>query len=93
MLKGTNFDDILKEELKNPKFNKEWDKLEPAYQAQRILIQSRIKAKMSQRQLAKKAKTTQAIISRIENMTINPSIGLLQKLATAFGKRLEINFS
>ena len=48
---------------------------------------------MSQRQLAKKAKTTQAIISRIENMTINPSIGLLQKLATAFGKRLEINFS
>ena len=93
MIKNTNFDELLQEELKNPKFKKEWDRLEPAYQAQRALIKSRIDAKMSQRQLAKKARTTQAVISRIENMTVSPSIGLLQKIAEAFGKRLEIRFS
>ena len=92
-IKHTSFRELLAKELKDPQFKKEWDRLEPAYQAQRVLIKARIETKMSQRQLAKKAKTTQAVISRIENMTINPSIGLLQKLATAFGKRLEINFS
>lgn len=86
-------DDILKEELKDPVFRKEWDRLEPAYQAGKALIQARIDAKMSQKKLAKLAKTTQAVISRIENMTVSPSIGLLQKIATAFGKKLEIRFA
>lgn len=93
MIKNTNFDDILAEELKNPKFKKEWDRLEPAYQAQRALIKARIETKMSQRQLAKKAKTTQPVISRIENMTVSPSINLLQRIAEAFGKKLEISFN
>lgn len=93
MINNTNFDDILAEELKNPKFKKEWDRLEPAYQAQRALIKARIETKMSQRQLAKKAKTTQAVISRIENMTVSPSINLLQRIAEAFGKKLEISFN
>lgn len=92
-VKHTNFDELLVEELKNPKFKKEWDRLEPAYQAQRALIRARIDAKMSQRQLAKKAKTTQAVISRIESMTVSPSIGLLQRIAEAFGKNLEIRFT
>ena len=92
MVKNTDFREYLEEQLKDPEFKKEWDRLEPAYQAQRALIRARIDAKMSQRQLAKKAKTTQAVISRIENMTVSPSIGLLQKIAEAFGKNLEIRF-
>lgn len=93
VVKNTDFREYLEEQLKDPEFKKEWDRLEPAYQAQRALIRARIDAKMSQRQLAKKAKTTQAVISRIENMTVSPSIGLLQKIAEAFGKNLEIRFT
>ncbi|WKZ25642.1 MAG: helix-turn-helix transcriptional regulator [bacterium] len=93
IVKNTDFREYLEEQLKDPEFKKEWDRLEPAYQAQRALIRARIDAKMSQRQLAKKAKTTQAVISRIENMTVSPSIGLLQKIAEAFGKNLEIRFT
>lgn len=87
------FDDWLKKQLKDPEFKKEWDKSEPAYQAGRALIKARIEANISQRQLAKKAKTTQAVISRIENMSVSPSIGLLQKIASAVGKKLEIKFA
>jgi ribosome-binding protein aMBF1 (putative translation factor) len=92
-VKNTDFRELLEKELQDPEFKKEWDRLEPAYQAQRALIRARIDAKMSQRDLAKKAKTTQAVISRIENMTVSPSIGLLQKIAEAFGKNLEIKFT
>lgn len=86
-------DTYLERRLKDPKFKKEWDKLEPQYQVTRELIKARIEGKISQRQLAKKAKTTQAVISRIENMTVSPSIGLLQKIAQALDKNLEIKFT
>ena len=92
-MKDLTLDDYLKEQLKNPKFKKEWDKLEPQYQVTRELIKARIEGKISQRELARKAKTTQAVLSRIENMTVSPSIGLLQKIASALGKNLEIKFT
>jgi len=88
----TSVDDYLKEQLKDPEFKKLWDKGEAQYQATRQLIKARMKKKMSQRQLAKKAKTTQAVISRIERMAVNPTIGLLQKIGKALDKRLEIRF-
>jgi len=92
-MKPLYFNDFLKEQLKDPEFKKEWEKGEPAYQAGRALIKVRIEAKISQRQLAKRAKTTQAVISRIENMSVSPTIGLLQKIAVAVGKKLEIKFT
>ncbi|KKU03713.1 MAG: Toxin-antitoxin system, antitoxin component, Xre family [Candidatus Woesebacteria bacterium GW2011_GWE1_45_18] len=86
-------DSYLKERLKDPAFKREWDKLEPQYQVTRELIRARIEGKISQRELAKKAKTTQAVLSRIENMTVSPSIGLLQRIAQALGKSLEVKFT
>jgi transcriptional regulator with XRE-family HTH domain len=49
--------------------------------------------KVSQRDLAKKAQTTQAIISRLENLSFNPSLNLLERLAGALGKKLEVNLA
>lgn len=87
------FDEYFKRRLKNPAFKREWDKLEPQYQVTRELIRARIEGKISQRQLAKKAGTTQAVISRIENMNVSPSIGLVQRIASSLGKKLEIKFT
>jgi len=92
-MKPLYFDDYLKEQLKDAEFKKIWDEGEAEYQAGAALIQARIEKKLSQRQLAKKAKTTQAVISRIERMSVSPSVGLLQKLALAMGKRLKIKFA
>ena len=92
-MKDLTLNDYLEEQLKDPGFKKEWEKSEAAYQITRVLIKARIEGKISQRQLAKKAKTTQAVISRIENMSVSPSIGLLQRIANSVGKRLEIKFT
>lgn len=92
-MKDLTLDDYLKEQLKNPRFKKEWDKLDPQYQITRALIKARIEGKISQRELAKRAKTTQAVLSRIENMTVSPSVGLLHRIASALGKNLEIKFT
>mgnify|MGYP001588817085 CR=1 FL=1 len=92
-MKDVTFDQYLKEQLKDPKFRKEWERTESAYQVTRELIRARVEGKISQRELAKRAKTTQAVLSRIENMTVSPSIGLLQRIAQALGKDLEVKFT
>ncbi len=84
--------DHLRDSLKNPAFKKAWEESEAEYQVSRALIAARIKDKLSQGDLAKKAHTTQAVISRLENMSANPSIGLLQKIAEALNVKLKIQF-
>lgn len=90
--KSYTLDDSIKFHLKDPKFRKAWKASEAEYQMTRQLIKKRLARKMSQRVLAKKAKTTQAVISRIESMSANPSFNLLQRLAAALGSNLKIAF-
>ena len=92
-MRGTTLQNYLKGQLKDPAFKKEWEKSEASFKVTMELIRARIEGKVSQRQLAKKAGTTQAVISRIENMTVSPSIGLLQRIAESLGRKLEIKFS
>ena len=84
--------DHLKDSLKDPAFKKAWEESEAEYQVSRALIAARIKRKISQQELAKVANTTQAVISRLENMTANPSLGLLQKIAQSLNLKLKIQF-
>ena len=81
----------LEESLKDEEFKKEWDKLELRYAVIKQLIKIRNSYNLSQAQLAEKLNTTQAVISRIENGTVNIGIDFIDKLAKAFNKRVEIN--
>ena len=92
-MRDLTLSDYLKKQLKDPEFRKEWEKSEAAYQVTGALIEARIKGKISQRELAQKAGTTQAVISRIENMSVSPSVNLLQRLADSLEKKLEIKFA
>lgn len=89
-MKTYTFRQHLKESLKDPKFKKAWEESDAEYQISRALIATRLNKKISQRELAKKASTTQAVISRLENMSANPSIGLIQKVASALNLKLKI---
>lgn len=84
--------DHIQESLRNPEFKKEWEKSELNYQLSRALIKKRLAQNISQTNLAKRANTTQAVISRLENMTVNPSLRLLQRIARALNVSLKIQF-
>lgn len=89
-MRAYTFEQHLKESLKNPEFKKAWEDSEAEYQISRVFIAARLDRKISQRLLAKKAHTTQAVISRLENMSANPSVGLIQKVASALNLKLKI---
>lgn len=82
----------LAEQLKNPKFKKEWDELEDEYQIIENIVKARIEAHMTQTQLSEVTGITQSDISKIENGNGNPSLKTLRKIAHAFGKKLKIEF-
>lgn len=85
------FDDDLKKRLKNPAFRKAWEESEPEYLLAAYLIEKRLKKKMSQRDLARKVKTTQAVISRIETMSANPSLALIKRIAHVLGVKITLH--
>jgi ribosome-binding protein aMBF1 (putative translation factor) len=87
------FENYLKQQLKKSSFKKEWEKSEAQYQMTRQLIKSRLDQNLNQRQLAKKANTTQSVLSRLESMSFNPTLGLIEKVAGALGKKVEVRLS
>jgi predicted transcriptional regulator len=87
----SDFRKHLNKSLEDEEFKKEWDKLELRYAVVEQLIKLRNAYNLSQTELAKKIGTTQAVISRIENGTVNVGIDFLAKIAKAFDKKIEIN--
>jgi len=87
------FQQDLAESLKDPEFRKEWEATEPEHNLAQQIIEARLKQNLSQRDLAKRVKTTQAIISRIESGSANTSISLMKRFANALDTDLTIHIS
>lgn len=87
------FDETLNELMKNQDFKNEYDTLEPEYQVIREMLKAREEKNLTQVELSQLTGISQADISRLENGEANPTIGILDRVANAFGKKLEISFA
>ena len=88
----SEFQDLLKEQLKDPEFKKEWDDIQPEMDVIRAMIDARISQNLTQKELSERTGINQADISKLENGTKNPSLKLLKKLASGLGMQLKIEF-
>lgn len=88
-----NFEVWEKEALKDPELRSEYDKLEPEFAVIQTLIDARRKTGITQKEIAKRMKTKQSVISRLESGNANPSIAFLNKFAKALDSKLEIRFT
>jgi len=78
--------------LKDPKFRKALKETRLEYEIARAIILARIKHKMTQKELARRLKTKQSVISRVENGQTTPSLSFLKRLASVFNAELKIKF-
>lgn len=86
--------EVLKAKLlKNPGTLRAYQDLQPEYQLACQMMDARIAKKMSQKELARRAGTDQAVISRLEGMNAKPSFSLVQKIATALKTNLTFTFT
>lgn len=86
-----NYNEQLEKNLKDPKFKKEWDKLEQRYKIISLIINLRNKYNLTQEELAKKLNTSTSVISRIENGSVEISFDFLKRIAKSFNLFLEID--
>lgn len=91
--KAIPFEKLKADMMKNPRFRREYENLEPEFEIARTIIEARIKKKISQEELAKRMKTGQAVISRLETATASPSLSQIRKLADALDLKVHLHFS
>jgi len=82
------FEKIHRDWMRDPEYRREYEKLEPEFQIARALIDARIKKKMTQAEIAKRAGTKQPVISRLEGACGSPSLSLIKRIANALDVRL-----
>ena len=88
----TKVKDLHRDWMKNPKYKTEYEALGKEFQLARALIEARTRAGLSQTQLARRMKTSQSYVARIEGGQVRPSTAALERLAKATGSRLTITF-
>jgi transcriptional regulator with XRE-family HTH domain len=86
------FEEALAEMMLNPKFKKEWERLDPQFEVERALIELRIKNEQTQKKLADKLNTKQAYISKVESGRVSPTISYIAKMSDALNADAEIIF-
>ena len=87
-----NFNDYLKEKMKDRDFKAEYEALEPEFAIIQAMIDARKGSGITQRQLSEKTGIAQADISKLENGSANPSLKTMQRLASGMGMKLKVEF-
>ena len=77
---------------KDPNYATAYKSLEAEFALAGALIEARAKAGLTQEQLARRMKTTQGVIARLESGRTKPSTRTLERFAAATGTRLRISF-
>ena len=90
-MKRTRVDDLHKEWMKNPKYRREYKALEEEFSLTAALIEARSRAGLTQQQVARRMKTTQAVVARLEGGGSMPSTRTLEKYAKATGSQMRLH--
>lgn len=87
-----SFEHYLAQQMKNRVFRKAYEeesqRLEIAYR----ILQLRKRQRLSQKELARRLRTTQSVVARMEAGQQNFTTDTLQKIASAFKRNLKIEF-
>lgn len=76
--------------LRDPEVRKALKKSELEFHIAKSIIEARIKRGMTQKELARKLKTKQSVISRVETVKTTPSLSFLKRLAETLNTSLRV---
>ena len=86
----TTWKDHKRELMKDREFKSAYDKLAPEYELASALIEARLKKKLTQEELAKKAGVSRVVIARLEGGNGNPTMATVNRIASALGKKVRL---
>ena len=84
------FEEFKERLLADPNVKAEYDALAPEFEIATELIRARLRAGLSQAQLAVRMKTSQSAIARLESGKTLPSAKTLLRFAEATGSKIQL---
>lgn len=87
------FDELKARLLANPEVKAEYDALAPEFEISVELLKARLRAGLSQAELAARMGTSQSAIARLESGQMLPSTKTLLRFAEATGSKFHIRLS
>jgi len=84
-------DKIIRQELKNPRFRKAYEKEMAALDLAHQVKSLREAKKLTQEQVAERADMPQSVIARLESGRHSASIATLQRVAQVFGRKITLS--
>jgi ribosome-binding protein aMBF1 (putative translation factor) len=87
------FEELKIRLLANPKVKAEYDALAPEFEIAAELLRARLRAGLSQAELAARMRTSQSTIARLESGQTLPSTKTLLRYAEAAGSKLHVRLS
>ncbi len=86
----TALETLHKKWLKEPRYRAAYDALTPEFELAKALIRARLRAGLSQAELARRMGTTQSVIAKLESGKSLPSTRTLHRYARATGSKVRI---
>ena len=86
-----DFDSVKKKLLQDPDVAREYESHQTEFDIARALIRARLRAKMTQLDVAKNMKTSQSQIARLESGNHLPSLSTIKRYATAIDQHIKID--
>jgi ribosome-binding protein aMBF1 (putative translation factor) len=87
------FEDLKARLLANPEVKAEYDALAPEFEISAELVKARLRAGLSQAELAARMGTSQSTIARLESGQTLPSTKTLLRYAEATGSKFHVRLS
>ncbi|HEU5350553.1 MAG TPA: helix-turn-helix transcriptional regulator [Terracidiphilus sp.] len=87
------FDKIAEKWLADPEVKAEYDRLAPEFEISMELIRARLRAGLSQAELAARMGTSQSAIARLESGQTLPSTKTLLRYAKATASKIHVRLS
>jgi transcriptional regulator with XRE-family HTH domain len=84
--------DLHRKWMEQGEYRSAYEEQAAEFDLARALIQARVQAGLTQEELARRMKTSQSVIARLESGRVRPSTQTLARLAAATGTRLRITF-
>ena len=86
-----SFVNFKKHLLKDAEISRAYTNMGPEFELARAIIEKRIQKGLTQAELARKTRTKQSAISRLESGRYNPSLAFLGKVSKALGARVVVS--
>ncbi len=87
------FSNMKQRALRSSAFRKAYVAAEPKYAVIRALLDARVKDGLTQKEIARRAGTTQSAIARFEAGEVNPTLDFLSRVSSAVGMKLTVHVS